>query len=225
MAIALAEREPQDYTYLITPTGNELPEMMEHWSRLECILHKPLTRVSQDTLASLIQIQNALPNARMRWCTRILKIEPCIRWMRSAGPAILYVGLRADEEERQGLYHEDIQCRYPMREWGWTEADVWEFLYKHDITIPYRTDCAWCYDQRLSQWRRLWQTHPDLYREAEAIEAKHGHTFRSPTRDHWPAALKELRAQFEAGKIPRGSDDQLTLWESEQGGRCRICTL
>lgn len=42
MALALAEREPRDYVYVITPTGNELPEMYEHWRKLADMLGKPL---------------------------------------------------------------------------------------------------------------------------------------------------------------------------------------
>lgn len=225
MALALAEKEPRDYTYLITPTGNELPEMQEHWQRLECDLGKPLTRVTPHTLEGLIQVQNALPSNRMRWCTRMLKIEPCLNWLRSHQPAVLYVGLRADEEERRGIYSEDVECRFPLREWGWSEADVWDFLWKRNITIPWRTDCAWCYGQRLSQWRRLWQQYPKLYAEAEAYEQKIGHTFRNPKRDAWPTGLADLREEFERGKMPRGADDQMDLFEEQEHGVCRLCSL
>lgn len=32
LALRLQEVEPREYDYLITPTGNELPEMFEHWA-------------------------------------------------------------------------------------------------------------------------------------------------------------------------------------------------
>jgi len=35
LALALHEREPRDYDYVITPTGNELPAMKVHWAKLE----------------------------------------------------------------------------------------------------------------------------------------------------------------------------------------------
>ena len=50
MALELNAREPRDYSYLITPTGNEPPEMVAHWSRLECLLGKSLTVVTRSTL-------------------------------------------------------------------------------------------------------------------------------------------------------------------------------
>jgi 3'-phosphoadenosine 5'-phosphosulfate sulfotransferase (PAPS reductase)/FAD synthetase len=47
MALRLVEVEPREYTYVITPTGDELPPMVEHWKRLETLLGKPLIRVTQ----------------------------------------------------------------------------------------------------------------------------------------------------------------------------------
>ena len=51
MALRLAEIEPAAYTYVITPTGNELPEMFAHWRRLGELLGSPLVPVGRTTLA------------------------------------------------------------------------------------------------------------------------------------------------------------------------------
>jgi hypothetical protein len=228
MALRLQEVEPRDYIYLITPTGDELPEMVAHWERLECMLGAPLTRVTcGKTLTDLIQIQNALPSWRMRWCTRMLKIEPTIAWLRQNQPALLYVGLRADEEERQGIYSSEVQSRFPLREWGWTIDDVWGYLAERGVRIPKRTDCARCYDQRIVEWKNLWREHPAIYADAEHQEIKIGNTFRSPGRDAWPASLAELRQRFEAGDSPRGEKFQLPLFEDvdERFKKCRVCSL
>ena len=45
MALRLAELEPRDYTYVCTPTGDELPEMFQHWRGLAERLGKPLVPV------------------------------------------------------------------------------------------------------------------------------------------------------------------------------------
>jgi hypothetical protein len=45
---------------------------------------------------------NALPNWRQRWCTRTIKIEPAAAYLLQHAPAKFYVGLRADEEAREG---------------------------------------------------------------------------------------------------------------------------
>lgn len=216
LALRLAEVEPRDYVYLITPTGDELPEMVAHWAHLETLLGKPLTRVTNGTLRSWIDEFDALPNNRQRWCTRLLKIEPTIAFLARHAPALNYVGLRADEPERVGIYG-STPSRFPLREWGWGIDEVQGYLRDRGVTIPERTDCARCYEQRLIEWKRLLRKHPEIYADAEADEARTGRTFRSPTRDTWPAPLAELRVEFDSGRKVRGEDDD--------GGACRVCSL
>jgi len=224
MALRLAEIEPRDYTYLCTPTGNEPAAMLEHWRRLEELLERPLIRLEAGTLESLILEQNALPSHRMRWCTRRLKIAPTIAYLEARAPARMYVGLRADEEERQGIYG-NVDCDFPFRRWGWNEADVLDYLFRRGVTIPARTDCEWCYDQTLAEWRRLWRDNPASYERACELERHTGHTFRSPNRDTQPAPLVLLRNKFEAGFLPRGDSDQLSLFDDPEFHKCRVCSL
>lgn len=152
MALRLAEVEPRDYTYVCTPTGNEPDAMFAHWRKLAELLGKPLTPVTYRTgLAGLIREENAIPNWRQRFCTRKLKIEPYAAWLAQHAPAVSYVGLRADEEAREGGDYKDVpnvEMRFPMREWGWNEPDVWAFLAQRCVTIPKRTDCKLCFWQR-----------------------------------------------------------------------------
>lgn len=226
MALGLRRRTNQPLNFVCTPTGDELPEMEAHWRRLEEILGQQLIRLSLGwTLDSLIEHYGALPNWRQRWCTRRLKIEPFdgfLRQLVTDGPVVTYIGLRADEEDREGVDYgkgiEGVTCRFPLREWGWGVAEVWGLLDECGVCIPDRTDCAKCYAQKLIQWRNLWQLHPDIYAGGEAQEAATGHTFRSPGRDTWPAALKDLRAEFERGRPMRERKD-------DRGKVCRACTL
>jgi hypothetical protein len=154
----------------------------------------------------------------MRWCTRQIKIEPCIAWLVQHPGTTLAVGLRADEESRLGLYGDYATYRYPLREWGWTLADVRAYLEAQQVCVPARTDCAMCYGQRLSEWYRLWVYYPERYAKAEAYELQFGHTFRSAQRDAWPAGLRELRERFERGDMPRGAGEDPT-------SVCRVCSL
>jgi hypothetical protein len=220
LALRLKEVEPNtDWEYLITPTGDELPPMIEHWRNLERILGKPFIRVTNSnvTLNGLIEIQKALPNFRQRWCTRILKIEPTIAWCVKNAPILMHVGLRADEDEREGIYGDLVQSCFPFREWGWGITDVKDYLKRREIEIPRRTDCARCYHQRISEWRDLWRDYRHLYWEAAAQEAKFGHTFRSPGRDTWPSDLVSLAREFSNGRTIRG--------DGKQGEVCRVCSL
>lgn len=226
MALRLAEVEPRDYEYLITPTGNELPEMFAHWKRLAEMLGKPLTVLTcGKSLQRLIADMRMIPNFRARWCTRILKIEVAEQYLCAVAPAISYVGLRADEKERVGMYGEieSVEKRYPLREWGWKLADVRNYLESKCVTIPARTDCAWCFFQRIGEWWNLWKDHPEIFKQAEEIEGEVGHTFRTPGKDSWPTKLADMRASFEAGSRPKNAG-QLGLLE-DRAGMCRACTL
>ena len=197
LALRLAEVEPGDYTYVCTPTGNELPEMFAHWRKLGDLLGKPLTPIMHTTgLHGLCRDQKMLPNFRARFCTRLLKIVPYRIWLAANTPCVSYVGLRADEEGRAGGAYDDIpgvEMRFPLREWGWDKAKVIGYLAEREVTIPKRTDCAICYHQQIGEWWDLWHDYPEEWAAGEALEAEIGATMRSPGRDTWPVAMKDLR--------------------------------
>ena len=230
LSLLLREREPRAYTYVCTPTGDELPEMFAHWRELGEILGQRILPIMATTLKQCITDEGALPNFKMRFCTRKIKIEPFIAWLCGQlheGPVVAYVGLRADEEARKGGVYgqiEGIEQRFPLREWGFGEDDVQATLRRFDVTVPNRTDCARCYHQRLGEWFELWRDHRDIFMDAVADEARLGHTYRSPGRDTWPVALGAMGARFERGDQPTVSLNRMSRERMAAGG-CRVCSL
>jgi 3'-phosphoadenosine 5'-phosphosulfate sulfotransferase (PAPS reductase)/FAD synthetase len=225
LAFRLRELNPTtDYTYVCTPTGDELPEWFVHMRQLADRLGSPIIPIMHRVgLNGLVAEQNAIPNWRQRWCTRMIKIEPFQAWLVGQSPCVVHVGIRADEPEREGGDYRGVpgvEMRMDLREWDWGLAEVLSFLEQRDIVIPERTDCARCFYQTLGEWWVLWREHADIYADAEAQEASVGHTWRSPGRDSWPAALKDLRAKFEAGLIPPRTSRQHDLFRNTQ---CRVC--
>lgn len=211
MALALKEREPDhEYLFAITVTGREIAAVMEpHWAKLESLLGQPLIRVPAPTLVQMIVKFKALPNWRMRWCTRVIKIEPFMEWAIQNAPCQCCIGIRADEVEgsdaREGTDWsgiENITQDLPLVRWGWGLEQVQCYLKQKEVVIPKRTDCDCCFFQRLIEWWELWKFYPELWRECEALEAFTGHTFRSDQRDTWPASLMGLRLEFEKGRVP-----------------------
>lgn len=232
MALGLAEKEPREYTYVCTPTGNEMPELEAHWQKLEGILGKPIIRLPGLGLMALIVDQGMIPNHAARWCTRIIKLERYYRWLADQGPSISYVGIRADEDHRAGMVFRDtdtVVVDFPMQRWGWGLPEVISYLDERQITIPDRTDCALCFWQKIGEWYLLWRDHRELY--MQGVEAEKfitnlkgkTYTFRSAQRDSWPAGLADLAARFEAGEIPTRS---LRMMDNRRmTGACRACTL
>ena len=229
LALRLHELHPEiSYAYVFTPTGDEPPDMIEHWLLLGKLLGARLTPITAGvSLQGLIKRQNALPNWRQRWCTRMLKIEPYAKWLsqqtQKYDRVVSHVGLRADEAEREGGDYAaipNVEMKFDMRDWNWGLADVKAYLQERGVTIPRRTDCLKCFFQRLIEWYEFWRDHPASWAEGEALEASTGHTFRSPGRDTWPAAMKELRLRFEAGDVPRE-----TRRDALNEMQCRVCRL
>lgn len=222
MAYELDDRGVR-FTLLFTPTRDELPGVWAHVVRTALAVGAPLVLPTNRTLADWIDEFDALPNYRQRWCTRLIKIEPCIAYLRRHPGSTLLVGLRADEEERQGMYGSHAAYRFPLRELGWGRPQVIASLRRRGVSVPPRTDCACCPFQRIGEWRDLWRDHPAAYARAEGYEERTGHTFRSAQRDTWPAALKDLRREFESGRKIRG-DGKVGLSVVDGEGKCRVCS-
>ena len=212
--------EGRPFELLFTPTDNEAPEVLAHIQAMAVRWDAPVIIPKGPKLIPLIGHFGALPNWRQRWCTRMIKIQPCIAYMKANPGSTLCVGLRADEEEREGLYGDFATYRYPLRERGLDLAATLKLVADAGICVPRRTDCLLCYGQRLTEWHALWRDRPEAYAEGEALEAQTGHTFRSAGRDTWPASLAELRAAFDGGRVPRGQDKYDGELEA-----CRVCRL
>ena len=236
MALRLAEVEPRSYVYICTPTGDELPAMFEHWRRLGKLLRRPIYPITAGTLKSLCEHERALPNFRMRFCTKQLKVRPFKAFLLRAMPVVSYVGLRADEDLREGIDLRpahyggsvalsapgQVEQRYPLREWGWDKVAVVSYLDERGVDIPARTDCARCFFQRIDEWWTLWRDYPQIFADAVGEEDQFGHTFRTPGRDTWPVGLRDLGKEFEHGRIPRRDPRQRDLFRD---ATCRVCTL
>ena len=227
MALGLAETGV-DFKLLFTPTGNELPELYTHLIKIAQMTGKELIIPKGPSLDTLIRDQNFLPSWHSRWCTRMIKIVPCITYLKRNPGCTLLVGLRYDEEARIGLYGEFAKYRYPLREWEFTEADVLQFVEDRQITIPKRTDCALCPYQRIGEWYRLWKLNPEHYQQGIAYEKLTGATERSPSAKprkdgtlRWAVSLEGLAEQFKAGDKPSTLDEN----NEEAKRSCRVCRL
>jgi len=223
MALLLRETYPEiEFMWVCTPTGNEPAAWFSHMRELRDRIGPISPIMYQGGLEGLVRQWNALPNWRQRWCTRVLKIEPFAKFLMQNAPAKFYVGLRADEEEREGGDYQNVpgvEMIFPLREAGMNIDDVYCFLAERGQTIPKRTDCKLCFFQRLIEWYELWRDDLASYLEGERWEAATGYTFRSPGRDTQPTSLRDLRLKFETGWVPKD-----TRVDAIGRLKCRVCT-
>lgn len=250
LAIYMKDHHPEiEVEYLFADTHKELPETYAFLTRLEAYLDKPITRLSNDFGDRgfdhyLTLYRDYLPSANMRWCTRMLKIEPIERYV-GEDQARLYVAIRSDER-REGYISTkpNIEAVFPFKDDGINKDDVMTILEESGVGMPEyyewrsRSGCYFCFFQRKSEWVGLYERHPDLYEHAMAYEKPEaGYTWQqneSLAQIREPARIAEIRerevirkAQAAARRRPKTLIEAFGLQEidpDDEAG-CMICHL
>lgn len=179
-ALALYMRERvRDIEYVFCDTGEELPETYDYLQRLEAFLGRPIVRLNPDRpFSHYLELYNGvLPDARTRWCTRMLKIRPFERFV-GDDQVLSYIAIRADESERKGYIstRTNITPMYPFVDDGITRGDVLALLEESGLGLPAyyawrsRSGCYFCFFQQRIEWIGLLENYPDLYERAMAME-------------------------------------------------------
>lgn len=135
--------------------------------------------------------------AQSRWCSQLLKLSIIDKYIKSLGDVVQYVGIAADETKR--LERKITECgrrKYPLVEWGWSEADClnycyslgydWEGLYNHFS----RVSCWCCPLKSLDELRNLRIYYPELWSELIDMDER---TWRQYRADY---SVKELDKRF-----------------------------
>ncbi|HWQ15585.1 MAG TPA: phosphoadenosine phosphosulfate reductase family protein [Roseiflexaceae bacterium] len=181
LAIFLRDKIPQ-LEYLFCDTHKELPETYAYLDRLEGYLQRPIVKLNAQRGFDhwLDMYGGMLPSARVRWCTRKLKIEPFEAYV-GDDTVWSYVGIRADEA-RSGYISTkpNIHPILPFKELGMTIADIERLLEMSGLRLPdyygwrQRSGCYFCFFQRAHEWVGLRENHPELFEKAKDYEAERG---------------------------------------------------
>lgn len=185
LAIYMRQYRPEvQLEYFFTDTGKELPEVYRFLDKLEGFLGRPIERLNPDRDFDfwLKEYGNFLPSPRTRWCTRQLKLRPLEHWLRKdLDDGIVvhsYVAIRADEPSREGYQatHPNMRVHLPLRDAGIDRPGVLEILEHSDVGEPEyyqwrsRSGCTFCFFQQKIEWVRLFEEHPDRFKEAVDYE-------------------------------------------------------
>jgi hypothetical protein len=180
LAVYMRDRVPQ-MEYFFCDTGAELPETYAYLDKLETALGKPIERLNaRKGFDHWFEVyRGALPSPSMRWCTKVMKIQPIEEWIGS-DEAVSYVAIRADESGRKGYVSTkpNISAVFPFVEDGIDHDGVMRILEDAGIGLPSyyewrtRSGCYFCFYQRKAEWIGLHDRHPDLWDKAVAIENK-----------------------------------------------------
>lgn len=224
MVLRMIELGEQLDEVITCDTGMEFPEMYDHIARVREVIEgagikfttlraehgfewylfeKELARRSDGQ----IRYGYGWPSPRIRWCTKFLKSDLMISYSKDLsekkGTVISCVGLAADELERTEREQNKGQ-RWPLIEWGWTEADAlayckakgydWGGLYD----IYRRVSCWICPLAPIGELRKLRRHHPELWARILDMDAK----LRAPGSSHsvqqfnMHYSVQELEARF-----------------------------
>ena len=203
---------------LFCDTGLEFEGMYHHIDKLEKYIGVPITRLKSEYSFEYLLLEHmpkrknpelfgrkgySWAGPRNRWCTAMLKQRVIDRYLRGLAKEyelVQYIGIAADEPQRVRDY------RYPLVEWGMTEADClayckergfdWDGLYD----IFHRVSCWCCPLQSLDELRKLRKHFPELWEKLRDWDSSTWRTFLK----HYSVEQLETRFAFEEERLAAG---------------------
>ena len=201
-------------------TGLEFPEMYEHIDKVEKYIGRPITRlksekdymywateyprpVKSNKISYLkpgdITIGKGYPSPLARWCTQKLKvyvIRDYLKELRKNYDLVEYVGIAYDES------HRERDKIYPLIDWKMTEADCLEYCYSRGFDwgglyeIWDRVSCWCCPLQSLSDFKKLRDNRPELWKKLFEMDMEIGKTSQ-PYLKFYKLKLIDIERRFE----------------------------
>lgn len=162
------------------------------------------------SVTDLAYDMNTLPNDRMPFCSRVLKIEPGNEYMRELVAnrtdriAIKVVGFSANEPDRVQRatalsWSLGYTVRFPLIEEKVTKQQAAEWC---QVTMGVRipdmyqwsdhANCVGCARGGIGYWLAVKENRPDVFEQRKQLEAEFGHTFN-----------KKSLVQIETGGLKR----------------------
>lgn len=194
MLLEMIRRNMRIDAVVFADTTMEFPPMYEHIDRVEQFLKAergiPVTRLRAeysfeqfmfDTMKGNTEYSTpgyGWPNISVRWCTWALKVQMIQAFSRALDARPYhYIGFAADETKRlQRKKNQHPMKRYPLVEWGVTEAEAlaacyregytWSGLYEHFS----RVSCWCCPLQNLKELRTLRELYPEIWAELRRLD-------------------------------------------------------
>ena len=193
----IEEKMPIDEV-IFCDSGMEFPAVYDHIERIRIILIdnqikftvlEPEHSFEWYLLDKPVKSENhgdhngmGWPTPQLRWCTRFFKVEMTRHYYMSLSDKYdirEYVGIAKDEEFRtQGRTGQLKRKRYPLIEWGMTEADCLQYCYDrgYDWNGHYkifnRLSCWCCPLAKMGELKKVWQHYPALWKKLEELDDK-----------------------------------------------------
>lgn len=175
MLLMMLERGEKIHSALWFDTEREFPEILEHKDRLIKDTGIKLMTVRHWAGFDFLQSRYGDAHSSGGWCTAA-KRDCCNKYMRlmlKDNPELVEcIGFSADEEHRaeRTTKSKKWKVRYPLIEWGVTEADALQYCYSkgydfggiYDWMPSKRVSCYDCPKQSKADWAAIAEHHGEL---------------------------------------------------------------
>lgn len=148
------------------------------------------------------------PGHISRWCTSKLKVEVMNNYfadLKKRYKVVNYVGIAIDEQHRQERqYAKKGDFRFPLIEWGMTEAECLQYCYDHGYdweglyNIFRRVSCWCCPLQQIGELRKLRKHFPDLWEQLKDMDNRTWRNFKPNYSVEDLEVRFQLEEEFEA---------------------------
>lgn len=197
MLLLMLERGEDIAAVAYFDTGWDFPEIREHIDKLEAYIGQKIVRLrprqSFDDMLTrlpyrarkegLDEVGYGWPASYRRWCTAY-KVQALDAFTNALtfryGPLAKCIGLAADEEARVKRHKSKLKyvsLRYPLVEYGVTEADALSVCKRHGFFAGgvydhfARVSCFCCPLQGRQDLLTLYKYYPDLWQRLEEMDA------------------------------------------------------
>jgi len=171
MLLRMLELNEQRIDYIVFfDTKLEYPEMYEYIHKIESYINRKIyfTEPTNDFWTYYYkpytkgkhkgEIHGFLYTVTKCWFQRESKIRPSEKFYKKYGVDIVYIGYTVNETHRHLKNTKNIEFRYPLKEWGWTDNDCINYLKKYNLMNPLYT-----LFKRLGCWLCPYQSKKNLY--------------------------------------------------------------
>lgn len=238
LLIGMHERGERPNAILFADTGGEKPQTYEHIERVRQWIDRvgfpPLTTVGYTESAHGSLEQECLNNETLPskafgfgGCSVKWKRQPMDRWVAAWPDAVAawergeqvtrLIGLHAGEMRRGKIPDDKKYCyRYPLREWGWVQADCEEAHVRAGLTLACKSACFFCPAMRKAEVIQLANEHPDLFARAVAIE-------RNAIEAGTLETVRGLGRHWTWEALVAADERQMRLFQDDQSPLCDVC--
>jgi len=162
---------PETYEYL---------DMFQGWLKKnghnQVVVLKPELEIKRsgemfNSLYDYCWSRRMCPSFMSRWCTDKFKIRPIKKHIET--PCFQLIGIDYGESHRAKLKGiKGAENRFPLIEAKMNRQGCKDYIKKKGLPVPMKSGCYICPFQRVTQWRELRNSHPDVFCKAEQLEKR-----------------------------------------------------